>query len=108
MKCATVTKATVVTTLTILLVLNENINYTNAFSLSNANNVKNGRPNISAISASSSNDDVPSTRRNFFSASSSAALGLAGIAIHSAAFPESALASGGATAGKYTYVSLLI
>lgn len=44
------------------------------------------------------------TRRGFFTASSAAALGLVGLTIASS--PEEALASGGATAGKYTTIPI--
>ena len=50
-------------------------------------------------SDSSSSPQPPSTRRQF---ATSAALGLMGVASALAGGPQEALASGGATAGKYT------
>jgi len=50
----------------------------------------------------------PSSRRDFFTSSTASTLGLMGVIATSTAFvaPEEALASGGATAGKYTTIPI--
>lgn len=65
---------------------------------------------VSVTKAKSVNDDITSSedgsRREFFTSSTSAALGLMGLVATTVSAPEEAFASGGATAGRYTTIPI--
>lgn len=82
-----------------------------AFTMPQSSNMVSTTTTSLKMDASSSGGDEESSRREFFTSTTSSALGLMGVVLATTATtaivaPEEALASGGATAGKYTTIPI--